>query len=76
MSKSQYSEYIQREWGGLVGRSITKVRQLTPKEEKEIGWDDYISDVAIVLELDNGTKLIPSRDPELNSEGYLLVIEK
>lgn len=66
------TDYIEREWGALVGRSITKVREITPKEARELGWD-HISDVAIVIELDDGTKLIPSADPELNGEGFLLV---
>jgi len=66
------TDYIEKEWGALVGRSITKVRELSAKEAQELGWD-YVSDPAIVIELDDGTKLIPSRDPELNGEGFLLV---
>lgn len=67
------SDYIQAEWGALVGRSITKVRPLTKKEIKMIGWEGMDWNPAVCFELDDGTKLYPSADPELNSPGYLLV---
>lgn len=51
----------------LVGRRIVAVRWLTQAEVETLGW--YQS--AIVLHLDDGTVLWPSRDDEGNDAGAL-----
>lgn len=51
----------------IIGRAIVKVRYMTVKEAKEMGWDF----VAPVLVLDDGTQLFPSSDSEGNEAGAL-----
>ena len=51
----------------LVGRTITAVRYMSSEEMDELGW--YRS--GIVLTLDNGLSLFPSRDDEGNDAGAL-----
>ena len=51
----------------LVGRKIVEVRYLDDEEAEDLGWDD----AAIVLVLDDGTRLYPSRDSEGNGPGVL-----
>lgn len=57
----------------LVGRKIVKIRYMTDKEVEGLGW--YSS--AVVIELDNGQLLWPSKDDEGNDAGSIFTtIEK
>ena len=51
----------------LEGRTITEVRYLTNKEAEQMGWYHR----SIVMQLDNGTIIMPSRDDEGNDAGAL-----
>ena len=51
----------------LVGRTTKRIRYLSDKEVEELGW--YNS--AVVLELDDGTAIWPSKDDEGNDAGAL-----
>lgn len=51
----------------LKNRTIKKVRYLTKNEASGLGWQSR----TIVLELDNGTLLLPSSDDEGNDGGAL-----
>ena len=51
----------------LLGRRIVTVRYLTIKEIKALGWLGS----SIVLQLDDGTAIYPSRDDEGNGPGAL-----
>ena len=57
----------------LVGRTIVAVHEMNSEEYKNMDWYQG-SHPAIILELDNGTLVIPSQDPELNNSGYLYII--
>ena len=52
----------------LIGRKIIDVRPLSPEEMAREGWKD---EPPIVLVLDKGELLYPSRDPEGNGPGAL-----
>jgi len=52
----------------LIGKTITEVRALNDDEAEVQGWE-YAHCVVIIL--DDGTKLFPSRDPEGNGPGAL-----
>lgn len=52
----------------LLGRTIVKVRYMTPEERDDQMWTHR----AIVLELDNGVIVYPSSDDEGNDAGVLL----
>lgn len=63
---------LKERWGKdasdlLVGRTIKSVRYMTDEEKESFGW--YRS--AVVLVLDNGIMLVPSRDDEGNDAGAL-----
>jgi len=51
----------------LVGRKIVNVRWMDDQEVEDMDW--YKS--AVVIELDDGTLLFPSRDDEGNDAGSL-----
>jgi len=56
----------------IVGRTITGIRQLTEEECKQIwGMPASMSDIPLVIQLDDGSELIPSSDPEGNGVGAL-----
>lgn len=50
----------------IIGQKIAKVRPLTNKERNDFGFD-YGNPMAIILE--NGLKIVASRDPEGNGPG-------
>tara|TARA_B100000131_G_scaffold261181_1_gene257241 strand:+ start:990 stop:1277 length:288 start_codon:yes stop_codon:yes gene_type:complete len=58
----------------IVGRTIVAVRAMTQHEIYMLNWDEYagMEGDAVVIELDNGALLVPSRDAELNGGGQLL----
>ena len=55
----------------LIGRRIADVRPLTADEMESEGWDPTgrFNPVGMVVVLDDGTKLYPSRDEEGNGPG-------
>jgi len=63
-------DYIHREWGSLVGKTVETVRPLTKDECLDMMWD-YEREDAFVVIFTDGTALIPSQDPECNGAGYL-----
>ena len=62
--KLRWSEYGEKY---LLGRTIVGVRYLTDKEAENLGW----MSAAIVLLLDDGSSILPSRDDEGNDAGTL-----
>lgn len=73
MTQTNIATLVKAEYGDLVGARVATVRQLTTTELADLGWEDYDHDFAVVLFLDNGKALIPSRDPEGNGPGHLFV---
>ncbi len=59
----------------LEGRRIVSVKLMTAAECEEFGWDFDVADIAVVLVLDDGTKIVAARDQELNGAGFLFVDE-
>ena len=52
----------------LVGHKITDVRPLDADERDQMGWSK-----GVVIQLDNGTLLIPQSDDEGNAAGTVTV---
>ena len=73
MATKNYSEYINTEYGSIVGATITKVRLMTATELEESGWEGRYGSVPMVIELSNGEQLIPSMDAEGNGAGHIFV---
>ena len=65
-------EYIQKEYGDMVGKTITGVRALTEQEIKDMWWSSHCSEVAFVVTLSDGTFFVPIRDDEGNGPGALM----
>jgi hypothetical protein len=57
----------------VVGKRIVAVKPLSEKLMKDEGWD---YGEGVVLELEDGTLLYPSRDPEGNGPGVLFGKDK
>lgn len=55
----------------LVGRKIVKVRYMTKKEAEDCGFLRR----AVVIQLDNGVSIFPSRDDEGNDAGALMTTD-
>ena len=53
----------------LVGQKIKTIRKATKKELASEGWDER--DIVMIIVLENGNKLYPSRDYEGNGGGAL-----
>jgi len=58
----------------LVGRTVKSVRPLDKDDLFQFGWDEYpgMEGDAVVVELDDGSLLVPSCDAELNGGGHLV----
>jgi len=58
----------------LKGREIVDVRPMDRGDLFEFGWDECkgMEGDAVVIELDDGSLLVPSRDAELNGGGHLV----
>lgn len=56
----------------LLGRIITDVSYMSEDEAYEYGWEER----PVVITLDNGLKLIPSRDDEGNGGGALFTTDE
>ena len=59
-----WTEYANKH---LVGRTITEVRYMSKEETDAMGWYNR----PLVVSLDNGTMLFPSKDDEGNDGGAL-----
>ena len=69
----KYDAYIKKEWGSLIGRTITGVREMTDGEVEDFGWERGGGSLAMVFTLDNGLAFVPSQDPEGNGPGHIFV---
>ena len=55
----------------LKDKKIKIIRPMRPEEKKAEGWDESHHETTMVIELEDGTKLYPSRDEEGNGPGVL-----
>jgi len=55
----------------LIGKSITRVRKMSREEMDREDWGHARKSETVVLELDDGTTIFPSRDSEGNGPGAL-----
>ena len=64
------SETTGNEWP--IGRRIVAIRPLHESELEACGWDAWQDEAAVCILLDDGSKLWPSADPELNQSGWMV----
>lgn len=62
--ENYWVEYAEKK---MKGRKIVSCRYLSPEEAEQMGW----SHRPVVIQLDDGTLLFPSRDDEGNNGGAL-----
>lgn len=55
----------------MIGAQITDIRAMTDEELAKEGWSDHFGGAPVAIDLDNGTTLYPSKDPEGNGPGAL-----
>jgi hypothetical protein len=67
------ADYIKREYGSLVGKTIKTIRPLHKEECEDLGWEYDYSDEACVFIFTDGTAFIPMQDPEGNGAGFLFL---
>lgn len=70
METITYKEYINQEFGSLVGKTVVRVRPFVPSEYDIFGW---AGGEAFLIEFDDHTLLIPMSDEEGNSAGWLYI---
>ena len=71
--QARITKYIHDEFAvPLIGETIAMVREMEDDEKMMFGWEGRW-DAPIVIQLSNGTILIPSRDEEGNGPGHLIV---
>lgn len=71
----QRVEFVQSEYGELVGKKISRVRPLTEAECEDLGWIYRHEFEACVIIFSDGTAFIPMADPEGNGSGYLMMCD-
>lgn len=65
-------DYIHREFGWMVGKTVADVYSLSSDEILEMGWYESWGQVPFIVEFTDGTCIIPSSDPEGNGPGFLI----
>lgn len=69
------TEYIEREYGWMVGKTVKHVRILSLEEIEDLGW--YVGgEVPFAVFFTDGTYIVPMRDEEGNGPGALLHPER
>jgi hypothetical protein len=67
-----HAEFIQTEFGTLVGKTVEQVRMMTEKEIKNLAWDGRYGAVPFVVFFTDGSYIVPSMDDEGNGAGTLI----
>lgn len=73
MNADNKNAYVTREYGSLVGKTVSGVRAMTDTELAEFLW--YDGEVGIVIEFTDGSFAIVSKDEEGNGAGSLFIGE-
>lgn len=72
---AERAEYITKEFGELVGKTVARVRPLTNDECEDLAWDYTYEREAFVIIFTDGTAVVPMRDPEGNGPGHLMLAD-
>jgi hypothetical protein len=68
-------EYLTREYGSLVGKTVKSIRPMTRSECDDLAWEYGYERDACVIVFTDGTAVVPMADPEGNGAGFLAVGE-
>lgn len=67
---TQTENYIKKEYGWLVGKTVESVRPMTKEEIDQFCWYEG-SEVPFVIFFTDGSYIIPMQDDEGNGPGAL-----
>jgi hypothetical protein len=67
---TQTENYIKKEYGWLVGKTVELVRPMKREEVEQFGWYEG-SEVPFVIFFTDGSYIIPMQDDEGNGPGAL-----
>ena len=67
------ADFIKKEFGSLVGKTIKTVRPLYKEECEDLAWEYDYEQEAMVIIFTDGTAVIPMQDPEGNGAGHLFL---
>ena len=66
------AQYIEQEYGSMVGLKVQEVRVMTKEEADSYGWEiGNWTTPPMVIFFEGGMTLVPSSDPEGNEAGHL-----
>jgi len=65
------AQYIKKQFGSMVGKTISQIRPLTEKECEGIYWSYEQEQDAFIVIFTDGSAFIPMADPEGNGAGFL-----
>lgn len=66
------NDYIQKQYGSFVGKTIKEIRVLSKEELDSLFWTPNHTEVPLVVIFNDGQAWIPSCDPEGNGPGFLI----
>ena len=70
------AEIITRDFGSMVGKTISRVRPMTQSECDAFGWEyNYGGYFPMVVVFSDGTGFVPMADPEGNSQGFMDLVK-
>ena len=73
----QLTEFLNKEWGQLVGAKLVSIRSATEDEAEDLmSWEFSNHHAIPILEFDNGLSLILSQDEEGNGAGFAFLVEE
>lgn len=75
VAQNYYKNIVNDLFGSLIGKTVVRVRPFVPSEFTMMAWSPNTNKVAVVVEFDDGTLLIPVSDEEYNSAGWLYIDE-
>lgn len=69
------SDFIEKEYGSFIGKTIKEIRPMHQAELESLSWDTNFSDIPLVVIFTDNQAWIPSRDPEANGPGFLIAAD-
>lgn len=71
MNMKGRTDYLTKEYGDIIGKTVKRIRPLTEAECEDLSWDYDCEYEACVVVFTDGSAFIPMRDPEGNGAGFL-----
>lgn len=66
-------EILHKEYGSIINKKIVGIRPLVKEELDELYWTESYGEIAFAIILEDDQVLVPSRDPECNGPGFIIL---